>query len=117
MATAITGALLLKEDLTIKQVLASGMCLQTGRPSSELLTSLPIVFSFVGVVLIARPEFLFGSDAHAVSVDNAARVVTAAQRLGAVGCVVHFVTPLEANLCFACRVALLGVVGLTSACK
>ncbi|TFK87116.1 drug/metabolite transporter [Polyporus arcularius HHB13444] len=80
MATAITGAMLLKEDLTIKQVLAS-------------------VFSFVGVVLIARPEFLFGSDAHGVSVsdDSAVRVVTAAQRLGAVG------------------VALLGVVGLTSA--
>ncbi len=119
MATAITGALLLKEDLTINQVLASGMCLQTGRPSSELLTAMPIVFSFVGVVLIARPVFLFGSDTHDVSTgdDSAARVVTATQRLGAVGCVVHFVTPLEANLCFACRVALLGVVGLTSACK
>ncbi|RDX50712.1 DUF6-domain-containing protein [Lentinus brumalis] len=80
MATAITGALLLKEDLTINQVLAS-------------------VFSFVGVVLIARPVFLFGSDTHDVSTgdDSAARVVTATQRLGAVG------------------VALLGVVGLTSA--
>ncbi|KAI0704437.1 EamA-like transporter family-domain-containing protein [Cerioporus squamosus] len=77
MATAIAGALLLKEDLTIKQVLAS-------------------ILSFAGVVLIARPEFLFGRDAHE-GTDSAARVVTAAQRLGAVG------------------VALLGVVGLTSA--
>ncbi|RPD56863.1 drug/metabolite transporter [Lentinus tigrinus ALCF2SS1-7] len=79
MATAVTGAFLLKEDLTVKQVLAS-------------------VFSFVGVVLIARPEFLFGRDALDVPAnEDRAVVVTASQRLGAVG------------------VALLGVVGLTSA--
>ncbi|KAI0667473.1 hypothetical protein C8Q78DRAFT_1140466 [Trametes maxima] len=41
MCTAITGALLLKEDLTVRQSMASA-------------------FSFVGVLLIARPDFLFG---------------------------------------------------------
>ncbi|KAH9850407.1 drug/metabolite transporter [Lenzites betulinus] len=79
MCTAISGALLLKENLTIKQALASA-------------------FSFVGVILIARPEFLFGrvSNDDATS-DPAQKVVSSSQRLGAVG------------------VALLGVVGLTTA--
>ncbi|EIW52928.1 drug/metabolite transporter [Trametes versicolor FP-101664 SS1] len=80
MCTAVTGALFLKEDLTGKQALASA-------------------FSFVGVVLIARPDFLFGRHS-ADGLDNEAasgRIVTPGQRLGAVG------------------VALLGVVGLTTA--
>ncbi|KAI0740127.1 drug/metabolite transporter [Earliella scabrosa] len=76
MTTAVTGALFLKETLTLKQVSAS-------------------VFSFAGVVLIARPEFLFGT--HAEVEDAAGHVVTSSQRVGAVG------------------VALLGVVGITGA--
>ncbi|TBU26434.1 drug/metabolite transporter [Dichomitus squalens] len=80
MCTAATGALLLKENLTAKQMIAS-------------------VFSFVGVVLIARPEFLFGRQHQDEQIDEAEslRIVTSAQRLVAVS------------------VALLGVVGLTSA--
>ncbi|PIL32542.1 transporter [Ganoderma sinense ZZ0214-1] len=82
MCTAVTGALLLKENLTAKQMVAS-------------------LFSLLGVVLIARPEFLFGrhqeggEDGGDDSSDP--RIVTPAQRLIAVG------------------VALFGVVGLTSA--
>ncbi len=41
------------------------------------------VLSFVGVILIARPEFLFGKRAEDAS--GAARIVTPSQRLGAVG--------------------------------
>ncbi|EJF60881.1 drug/metabolite transporter [Dichomitus squalens LYAD-421 SS1] len=80
MCTAATGALLLKENLTARQMIAS-------------------VFSFVGVVLIARPEFLFGRQHQNEQIDEAEslRIVTSAQRLVAVS------------------VALLGVVGLTSA--
>ncbi|KAI0367888.1 drug/metabolite transporter [Pilatotrama ljubarskyi] len=85
MCTAIAGAVLLQEVLTPKQALASA-------------------FSFVGVLLIARPEFLFGrQDAEGFPegkiINNSGRVVASGQRLGAVG------------------VALLGVVGLTTACK
>ncbi|KAI0822122.1 drug/metabolite transporter [Trametes gibbosa] len=84
MCTAVTGALFLKEHLTIKQALASA-------------------FSFVGVILIARPEFLFGQMSNKYSDDatpdfgREGEIVSSSQRLGAVG------------------VALLGVVGLTTA--
>ncbi|KAI0641731.1 drug/metabolite transporter [Trametes meyenii] len=81
MCTAVTSALLLKEDLTVQQSMAS-------------------VFSFVGVILIARPDFLFGQSLDDARRDGAARgehVITSGQRLDAVG------------------VALLGVVGLTTA--
>ncbi|KAI1789856.1 EamA-like transporter family-domain-containing protein [Ganoderma leucocontextum] len=81
MCTAVTGALLLKENLTVRQMVAS-------------------LFSLLGVVLIARPEFLFGrhqGSGEQGGGDGSARIVTPAQRLTAVG------------------VALLGVVGLTSA--
>ncbi|KAM5541606.1 hypothetical protein V8D89_004796 [Ganoderma adspersum] len=82
MCTAVTGALLLKENLTMKQMVAS-------------------LFSILGVVLIARPEFLFGRHQEGGENDGVdgsdTRIVTPAHRLAAVG------------------VALLGVVGLTSA--
>ncbi|KAI0357143.1 DUF6-domain-containing protein [Trametes cingulata] len=83
MCTAVSGALLLKETLTVKQALASAL-------------------SFVGVILIARPDFLFGRRAtkgvpNEDVVSDADRVVTPGQRVGAVG------------------VALLGIVGLTTA--
>lgn len=44
-------------------------------------------FSFVGVVLIARPDFLFGRHSVDGLVNEAAsgRIVTPGQRLGAVG--------------------------------
>ncbi|KAI0739669.1 EamA-like transporter family-domain-containing protein [Daedaleopsis nitida] len=76
MTTAITGAVLLKEDLTIRQLLAS-------------------VFSFAGVILIARPEFMFGK--HIADTEGTEMGVTSSERLGAVG------------------VALVGVLGITGA--
>ena len=84
------------------------------------------VCSLCGVILIARPEFLFGRAAHdSLVVDvaddgvSAVAIVTPAQRLSAVGYVVtsqccfrmfesHFISP---------SVALLGVCGATGACE
>ncbi|KAI0631710.1 EamA-like transporter family-domain-containing protein [Trametes polyzona] len=84
MCTAVTGALFLKEEITLKQSLASAA-------------------SFVGVLLIARPEFLFARSLDPVQPvvgqqeASSVRAVASSQRLGAVG------------------VAMLGVVGLTTA--
>ncbi|TFK51526.1 drug/metabolite transporter superfamily [Heliocybe sulcata] len=87
LTTAVAGAIILKEKFTLKEALA-GAC------------------SFFGVVLIARPEFLFGAASAAPDVGHvvdAGQVLsptpkgTPAQRLGAVG------------------VALLGVLGATGA--
>ncbi|KAI0072257.1 hypothetical protein K474DRAFT_1711774 [Panus rudis PR-1116 ss-1] len=75
MCTAIVGAVILKEDLHWKQVVAG-------------------LFSLLGVVLIARPKFLFGGSSEDESDQDE---VTPAQRLLAVG------------------VALLGVCGATGA--
>ncbi|KAI0316295.1 EamA-like transporter family-domain-containing protein [Amylostereum chailletii] len=83
--TGIAGALILGEQFSKRQMLA-GLC------------------SFVGVVLIARPAFLFGSAAHIPAVTDEDTALgppsekgTPAQRLIAVG------------------VALIGVVGATGA--
>ncbi|KAF7973811.1 hypothetical protein HWV62_14186 [Athelia sp. TMB] len=76
MATGVTGALLLGEVFTLKEALA-GLC------------------SLVGVVLIARPTFIFG--AAAVDGSTGDEHGTPAERLGAVG------------------VALIGVLGATGA--
>jgi len=86
MCTTVTGALILKEDFSIGQGVA-GLC------------------SLLGVVLIARPEFIFGRAAHddifpidaVPDVTIGIPTVTPAQRLGAVG------------------VALIGVLGATGA--
>ncbi|CAL1702541.1 unnamed protein product [Somion occarium] len=78
MCTAIAGALTLNENLQLKQLVAGFL-------------------SLVGVVLIARPKFLFGEHAHKGQGDRSGRAVTATQRLIAVG------------------VSLLGVCGATGA--
>ncbi|OSC97000.1 DUF6-domain-containing protein [Trametes coccinea BRFM310] len=63
MCTAITGAVLLHEPFSWREALAG-------------------LASLLGVVLIARPEFLFGKQHHTVGDVSA---VTPAQRVGAVG--------------------------------
>ncbi|KAI0791435.1 DUF6-domain-containing protein [Abortiporus biennis] len=89
MCTVFTGAIFLKEGFAIREALA-GLC------------------ALVGVILIARPESIFGRAAHddiplnhpveGVDLDlHMGPVVTPAQRVGAVG------------------VALLGVLGATGA--
>jgi len=86
LTTAVAGALILKEKITLRESLA-GVC------------------SFLGVILIARPEFLFGAASagpdsghvDGAHISNPSAKGTPAQRLGAVG------------------VALLGVLGATSA--
>ena len=92
MCTAIAGALFLKEDLTVKQICASCMCALTIASLSRSRSKTSLVFSFAGVLLIARPPFLFGQqeeDAQAGGGEGA-KVVTPAQRMGAVGCVSQF---------------------------
>jgi hypothetical protein len=90
--TGIAGALLLKEPLSRKELLAGCKPL-FHRPSTLLFRihyhfiltyNVYTVCSFAGVVLIARPEFLFGHVAHAAA---SAEKGTPAQRLVAVGCV------------------------------
>ncbi|VDC01248.1 unnamed protein product [Peniophora sp. CBMAI 1063] len=78
--TGIASAIFLKEPLSKKELLAG-------------------LFSFVGVLLIARPEFLFGPAAHAdpATDDSSSSRATPQERLIAVG------------------VALIGVVGQTGA--
>ncbi|KAI8976388.1 hypothetical protein BD414DRAFT_496760 [Trametes punicea] len=90
MCTAITGAVLLHEPFSWREAVAG-------------------LASLLGVVLIARPEFLFGKEPHAISRDighvvegvhgeaGDVSTITPAQRVGAVG------------------VALLGVLGATGA--
>ncbi|KAI0641741.1 DUF6-domain-containing protein [Trametes meyenii] len=79
MCTAITGAVLLHEPFSWREALAG-------------------VASLSGVVLIARPQFLFGRGHHGmIPLARAMSTVTPAQRVGAVG------------------VALLGVLGATGA--
>lgn len=78
--------------------------------------SLKIAFSFVGVVLIARPEFLFGSH-QVVPVEGIdlppAEKGTNAERLVAVGYVISIHEKRNSRVV---RVALLGVLGATGAC-
>lgn len=84
LCTTITAAIVLKESFSMSQGVA-GVC------------------SFAGVILIARPEFLFGKAAHdmipppetVIDIIARAMPVTPSQRLGAVGA------------------ALIGVVGAT----
>ncbi|KAL1942255.1 hypothetical protein VTO73DRAFT_6319 [Trametes versicolor] len=75
MCTAVTGAVLLHEKLSWREAFAG-------------------LASLLGVVLIARPDFIFGKQHHGIS---SANDVTPAQRVGAVG------------------IALLGVLGATGA--
>jgi hypothetical protein len=84
------------------------------------------VFSFFGVILIARPEFLFGQHAHvaaAASIDGSLNLAppsekgTPTQRLIAVGYAHPYLSSLNISIHCRFRVALLGVIGATGACK
>ncbi|KAF7794438.1 hypothetical protein EIP86_005572 [Pleurotus ostreatoroseus] len=87
-STTIAAAILLSEKLSWKQLVAG-------------------LFSLFGVVLIARPQFLFGTQYQLPDVvptedtagTDSANDVTPAQRLAAVGA------------------AMIGVLGATGACK
>lgn len=79
------------------------------------------MLSLLGVVLIARPNFIFGVEQEP---DNAVGAVggyglekiTPAERLGAVGSVHHAFFPFDFHS-NSLRLALLGVVGATGACE
>ncbi|OCH84839.1 DUF6-domain-containing protein [Obba rivulosa] len=91
LLTAAVGALVLKEDFSKREALAG-------------------FFSLSGVVLIARPEFLFGRAARDVLPDPGAALGDA---IGADIEASAFVTPAERLI--AVGVALLGVCGSTGA--
>jgi drug/metabolite transporter (DMT)-like permease len=80
ITTAVTGCVLLKEGYSFTQAIAGG--------ESYALTYLvygyleaSLVCSLLGVVLVARPPFLFNSILHGYELPEA----TPAQRLAAVG--------------------------------
>jgi drug/metabolite transporter (DMT)-like permease len=84
LATAVAGCLLLKEGYSFTQAIAGG--------KSYALTSLvygyleaSLVCSLLGVVLIARPPFLFDSIPAAIPGGHNLHETTPAQRLAGVG--------------------------------
>lgn len=73
-----------------------------------------LVFSLAGVVLIARPPFIFGTSGEELEI--LVKEVTPEQRLIAVG----YVASLAISIQFSWptyRVALIGVLGATGACE
>ena len=93
-STTIVAAILLGEKLSWKQLVAG----RTSRHSMRfafrtLICAVVPVFSLFGVVLIARPEFIFGTQSQLPDVistedmigTDSTNDVTPAQRLAAVG--------------------------------
>ena len=72
-----------------------------------------IVFSFVGVMLIARPPFLFGSPQTVLDPSK----VTPTQRMLSVMSEVSHSLDQNTKLTFLCSAALIGVAGATCACE
>lgn len=121
LCTGIAGALLLKESFTKKEALASCESHYLSDIIAVILNSSYLVFSLCGVILIARPVFLFGGDAGDASdslpVDGSEKG-TPAERLVAVGFVIMPSEFLKFGiLTIRCSVALLGVLGSTGACN
>jgi len=77
LTTSLAGCVFLKEGYSIRQALAAGERISHAFWSHCYRRSL--VCSLLGVVLIARPPFLFGSAVNQVS------AVTPAERLMGVG--------------------------------
>ncbi len=121
ICTVFTGAILLGETFSHRQILAGS--------KQHIFSLLPwylnihcLVISLVGVILIARPTFLFGSDTHLPYPSNGKTIVTSSsqesmptERLIAVGCV-SFIFHTQTVIELSYRVALLGVFGATGAC-
>ena|SRR5882757_671300 len=83
LTTALAGWIFLKEGYSIKQGVAAGeSCIL--RFLGLLLTGTSLVFSLLGVVLIARPPFLFGFPA-VIPLGHQVPEVTPAERLVGVG--------------------------------
>ena len=83
LTTALAGGIFLKEGYSIKQAAAAGESVILNFLES-LLTGTSLVCSLVGVVLIARPPFLFGSPA-VVPPGHEVQETTPAERLVGVG--------------------------------
>lgn len=82
MCTAVTGAVLLHEKLSWREAFAGREYMRLARLPRHVAHSDCAVASLLGVVLIARPDFIFGKQHHGIP---SANDVTPAQRVGAVG--------------------------------
>lgn len=88
LTTAIAGALLLGESFTRKEAFAgSTLSPCPAHNGVSLFTQLSTVFSLIGVVLIARPTFIFGNVAmrQPVNGEGDTEKGTPTERLVAVG--------------------------------
>ena len=79
----MTGAVLLNESFTWQEVFSGGALSRLICFDDQFDTNSPPVLSLVGVVLIARPTFIFGSARGGEWSDI--EKGTPAERLGAVG--------------------------------
>ena len=93
-STTIVAAILLGEKLSWKQLAAGRTSRHSVRSAFRtLIYAVVLVFSLFGVVLIARPEFIFGTQSQPPDVvpteditgTDSTNDVTSAQRLAAVG--------------------------------
>ena len=89
--TAVAGALFLKENFSKEQAFAScesHSIVNAPRESERSMLTPEVVFSLLGVVLIARPSFMFESNVDDASVAAQSRsiyeTVTPSQRMSAV---------------------------------
>jgi len=109
------ASIFLGECFTRKEALASRKY-RLSLPIFFLARLIVIVSSLFGVVLIARPAFLFWNaeptGLHAGRLEEG----TSAQRLMAVGCVGSFSFIYPRSSLAIISVALIGVVGSTGAC-
>lgn len=122
ICTMVTGAIFLKETVYMRQIVAG-----RGLPFSDeiiILLIWPTVFSFLGVVLIARPPFIFhgisdGINSSSNPVQSTGKDHTVTQRLTAVGWVSYSCIRMKSSRIYEdCdRVALIGVLGATGACE
>ena len=76
ICTVFTGAVFLGETLSYRQVLAGSKQHNFFIPS-DLSTCVCLVISLVGVILIARPAFLFGPDIDLPHPSNGNTIVAA----------------------------------------
>jgi len=80
--TSFAGAVFLKESLSAGETLAG--CEHLNATPTVIATHRVIVCSFLGVVLIARPQFLFGSLQQFLDSPDGSPVVTPTERMSSV---------------------------------
>lgn len=77
--TGFSGAVFLKEPLSIREVLAG--CTYLKPTLAVVVIHQMIVCSFLGVVFISRPQFLFGSSQEFLDPSEGLPAVTPTERM------------------------------------